>query len=195
MFRWSLNLVLAIIDDVLCCKSNMNSEDLVIVSVVFDIARSNMIELVSSISVQADDMSMCSFMCYFFLVFFKYRQNHLASQRAVKTCSSSDVTRPSDLCRVRDRPLNSCVGFIEDELRREQVNLTKKLAEFESTDVNDERQRLERDLFRSNSGKIHCSTCDVSVERENNETITFNAPRHMKSREHLLIGSHDSPLR
>ena len=29
--RWSLNLALAIIDDVLCCKSNLNSEDLVLV--------------------------------------------------------------------------------------------------------------------------------------------------------------------
>jgi hypothetical protein len=29
--RWGLNLTLAIIDDVLCCKSNLNSEDLVLV--------------------------------------------------------------------------------------------------------------------------------------------------------------------
>jgi hypothetical protein len=30
--RWGLNLTLAIIDDVLCCKSNLNSEDLVLVN-------------------------------------------------------------------------------------------------------------------------------------------------------------------
>ncbi|CAF2762566.1 unnamed protein product [Rotaria sp. Silwood2] len=57
--RWSLNLALAIIDDVLCCKSNLNSEDLVL----------------------ADEMSICAFMCYFFLVFFKYRQSEMAIRR------------------------------------------------------------------------------------------------------------------
>ncbi|UJR35409.1 hypothetical protein I4U23_028166 [Adineta vaga] len=58
--RWGLNLALAIIDDVLCCKSNLTSEDLVL----------------------ADEMSISAFMCYFFLVFFKYRQVEIAIRRA-----------------------------------------------------------------------------------------------------------------
>ncbi|CAF1627636.1 unnamed protein product [Adineta ricciae] len=58
--RWGLNLALAIIDDVLCCKSYLTSEDFVLV----------------------DEMAICSFMCYFFLVFFKYRQGEMAVRRA-----------------------------------------------------------------------------------------------------------------
>ncbi|CAF0768923.1 unnamed protein product [Adineta steineri] len=58
--RWSLNLALAIIDDVLCCKSNLSSEDLIL----------------------ADEMSICAFICYFFLVFFKYHQSEIAIRRA-----------------------------------------------------------------------------------------------------------------
>ncbi|CAF1164045.1 unnamed protein product [Rotaria magnacalcarata] len=85
--RWSLNLTLAIIDDVLCCKSNLASEDLVL----------------------GDEMSICAFMCYFFLVFLKYRQNEIAIRRTEEirrrhynAVQKLRATNQSD--QVEDRP-------------------------------------------------------------------------------------------
>jgi len=79
LIRWGLNLALAIIDDVLCCKSNMNSEDLVLVNQSIRQEQTNLICFLF----QEDEMSICAFMCYFFLVFFKYRQCEIAIRRAV----------------------------------------------------------------------------------------------------------------
>lgn len=88
--RWSLNLSLAIIDDVLCCKSNLNSEDLVLVNQYSFKFRIQFI-------FQADEMSICAFMCYFFLIFFKYRQNEIAIRRVVEIFDRDKIP-PNFLC-------------------------------------------------------------------------------------------------
>ncbi|CAF3574213.1 unnamed protein product, partial [Rotaria sordida] len=95
--RWSLNLTLAIIDDVLCCKSNLNSEDLVL----------------------ADEMSICAFMCYFFLVFFKYRQSDIATQR-------TDEIRRKHFNALQKLRASDQVDIDEDKTHLEQEILQCK---------------------------------------------------------------------
>ncbi len=50
--RWCLNLVLRSIDKMLMCDSTLNSDDLV----------------------EADPQGICAFICYLFMMFYKFRQ-------------------------------------------------------------------------------------------------------------------------
>lgn len=76
-------------------------------------------------------------MCYFFLIFFKYRQNEFAIRRIVWIFQR----------------LNSFEFLIQDELRRKHFNAVQKLRVSKLPDSSEDKARLEQEILSNGSGK------------------------------------------
>ena len=84
-------------------------------------------------------MTICAFMCYFFLIFLKYRQHEIAIGRVV-------TNFPSLISE-------EFLRYIQDELRRRHYNATQKLRTSNPTELGGEKTRLEQEVLLCGSGK------------------------------------------
>jgi len=91
IWRWSLNLVLRCVDQVLMCNSTIDSEDLVEVNASFNSYSSiisNKKGNLSFFSSQAEPQSICAFFCYLFMMFYKFKQCRAVTNRYVSVLSN-----------------------------------------------------------------------------------------------------------
>ena len=132
MIRWGLNLALAIIDDVLCCKSNLNSEDLVLVN-KFSYEISNSVDFLRVMKCPSAHLCVITFLSF---------------SNIVKVKSPFDVWY--EFSHERISP--NFFTIIQDELRRKHFNAVQKLRVSQFPDLSEEKARLEQEILSNSSG-------------------------------------------